>query len=191
MSQPVQFETEEPALRCFTKARSLFSHQAHTSMPKLVAQSNRFRTNQIKGHALVTGAGRLQQQSDVNRELVQAPHPLGIRRQARESSLKVGAHQAIGLLQDRHLQRALQERNGENFRVSKAWLRVRRTPPLRALRMGFEVVTNKAVDFCHLMFYAHRHRSSSFGRRSRFAISCDRPLKDWRPFLFNSSLGLN
>src|SRR5205085_9359656 len=122
----------------------------------------------------------------MDRELMQAPQPFRVREQARESALEVIGYQTIGLLESGDLKRALQQRNGQDFRVSKAWHRMGRTPPSGAMWMSLQVVVNKAVDFGHLMLYALGHRSSSFGRRSCFATPFYRPLKDRRPSLFNS-----
>src|SRR5215216_1540390 len=185
-AQSMQFEAEEPALTCLPEACAVLSHQAHTPMSQRVTQWYRLGIDQIQGRGLFARAGGLQQQADVDGELMQAPQPFCVRRQARESALEVIGYQTIGLLEGGDLKRALHQRDGQNFRVGKARRMVGRTPPPGAVRMSFQVVVNKAVDFGHLMLYALGHRSPSFGRRSCFATPFYRPLKDWRPSLFNS-----
>ena len=185
-AQSMQFEAKELALTCLPEACAVLSEQPHSSMSQGVTQRYGLGINQIEGCSLFARAGSLQQQANMDGELMQAPQPLGVRGQARESALEVIGYQTIGLLESGNLKRALQKRHGQNFRVGKARHRMGGTPPAGAMRMSFQVIVNKAVDFGHLMLYALGHRSSSFGRRSCFATPFYRPLKDWRPSLFNS-----
>src|SRR5215212_10291492 len=138
--QRMQLETEEPALRAFPKARAVFSHQAHTSMPELVTERNRLGINEVETSVGGAGASGFQQQPNVDGELMQAAQPFGIRRHEREGCAKVEAHQTISLLERGHLKRSLQQRNGQNFRVREAWDSMGRTPPLSLTRMSFQVI---------------------------------------------------
>lgn len=122
----MQLEAEEPSFARLPEPCSVLSEQAHSPVSKPVAERDGLGINEVEGGLRVAGTGGREQQPDVNAQLVQATQPCGIGRQQRKGSRPVGSHQPISLFERGHLKRALQQSNGDDFRVG--------TPPEKRLR---------------------------------------------------------
>src|SRR6201999_103724 len=174
----VQFETEEPSGRRFPKIRSIFSQETHSPVTDWFADRNRLGVHQIERRGVeVAAACGCDQLPNQRTHQMQTTEPLFVGAQVRKGRSPVVANEQVSLLERGAFKRTLQKRNGEHLGIREGRLAGRRTAPLRALWMRFEIIINKAVVYGHLMLYA-AHRSSSFVRgRSCVATSFYTPAK--------------
>src|SRR3954451_3621308 len=118
--QHVQFEAEEPALAGLSEAGPILTQQSHLAITKRMAKRHRLAVNEIELISLRdVERDPAKQLPDHLLKRMQTPHPLLVGDNVWKGFMPVLPHQKIGPLERGAAQRALQQSDGNYFRVGE------------------------------------------------------------------------
>lgn len=115
-------------------------------MTNRLTQRNQFGIHQIN-FALVKRSSLLKDRLNQFDQLVQSADKLFIATKFGKLFTKIFGDQGVSFLQTCNSKFRLHQSNGQYFRIGKTWIPMIRFSPLGNLRMKFEKIVNKTVDF--------------------------------------------
>jgi hypothetical protein len=153
VGEQVQLEAEEPAFARFAEVGALLAQQTDAAVPQGQTQWQGLGVEQKECAPLGLAPRGFEQLPDETRQLMQAREPSLVAAQVGESRRRVGFDQRISAPQGGTAEVAWHQGDGHDFGVSEVGGGIIGLAPVGTLRMGFEVVVDKHVDFRQVLIY--------------------------------------